>query len=95
MPEELEKHDEPTKIPLDFGQAVEGLLGVKWDQLQKEESNGVQDMSDTKEIVLQLTDGELQVLKRSVDEHETNRNSKGLSTDECKSLKAKLLNATE
>lgn len=29
MPEEPNKHDEPIKIPLDFDEAVEGLLGVK------------------------------------------------------------------
>lgn len=37
MPEEPNKHDEPTNIPLDFGQAVEGLMRVKWENKRESE----------------------------------------------------------
>lgn len=36
MEKQPNKPDEPTKISLDFGQAVDGLLGVKWEKTKGE-----------------------------------------------------------
>lgn len=43
-----------------------------------------------KEITIRLTLHELELLKRALSDHETVRSSKGLSTDDCRKLEAKL-----
>ncbi len=43
-----------------------------------------------KEITIKVTEHELELIKRALSDHETKRNSKGLSTDEATKLQAKL-----
>ena len=67
MPKEPNKHDEPTKIPLDFGPAVEGLMGVKWEKTKGERQS--MDELTAAEMAKEVY-GELKALRAEFDDCE-------------------------